>query len=142
MFNYMDLTPNFVVGGIMNSHLETDAVTNDANRSLNPPTPASQGGFVGFKRLQFNLPTKSPTKSGISSEWQDYAYQLWQELSNNRRDLPNLFRFVKMNFNRRSSLDSARSFCSDYCGSVPKLKLFYWKFYQSKSGPGGQTKSE
>ena len=69
----------------------------------------------------------------ITFKWQDRAYQIWKAFNLTRRDLPNLFRFFKINYDRYPGLvEQAYSFTADYEGNVPKLKLFYWKFNSLK----------
>ena len=66
----------------------------------------------------------------IQNEWMAFAFKTWKEYSNEPKELKNVIRFFKMyKDNYRPLLDNAYSFCSDYTGTVPKIKLFYWKFW-------------
>jgi hypothetical protein len=73
----------------------------------------------------------------LKHEWQAFAYKVWKEYSGIKRELPNVVRhFKKYNDKYRGYLDSAYSFCKDYEGPVPKMKLFYWKFWELYKGRG------
>jgi len=74
-----------------------------------------------------------PKPHALKHEWQAFAYKIWKDYSNNKKDLPRVIQLVKRyNENYRGYLDSAYNFCKDYQGPVPKIKLFYWKFWQLK----------
>jgi len=71
----------------------------------------------------------------LKYEWQAFAYKVWKEYSGNKKELPNLVRHVKMyNSKYRNYLNVAYDFCRDYGGPIPRLKLFYWKFWQLYKG--------
>ena len=66
-------------------------------------------------------------------QWQDRAYQIWKAFNLTRKELPNLFRFFKYHYEQDlGKIEQAYSFAFDYEGNVPKLKLFYSKFYSLK----------
>ena len=66
----------------------------------------------------------------LKNEWMAFAFKVWKEYSNNPKELPNVIRFFKTyKDNYRPLLDSAYNFCIDYTGQIPKIKLFYWKFW-------------
>ncbi|QGH72355.1 MAG: hypothetical protein [Podoviridae sp. ctg2L5] len=72
-----------------------------------------------------------PNKKALKHEWQAFAYKVWSEYSGDKKELPNLVKhFRTYNTKHRNYLNSAYEFCKDYAGPVPKLKLFYWKFWQ------------
>ncbi len=69
----------------------------------------------------------------LKNEWMAFAFKVWKEFSNNNKELPNLIRHFKIyHVNDRALLDRAYSYCKDYTGMIPKLKLFYWAFWQFK----------
>lgn len=73
------------------------------------------------------------SKTALKHEWQAFAYKIWIDYSGDKKDLPKLMRFVKMhNEKYRRFIDDAYNFCTDYQGAIPKLTLFYWKFWQLK----------
>ena len=66
----------------------------------------------------------------IQNEWMAFAFKTWKEYSNESKELPNVIRFFKTYKDKyRPLLDNAYNFCTDYTGNVPKIKLFYWKFW-------------
>jgi hypothetical protein len=72
-----------------------------------------------------------PKKHGLKHEWQAFAYKTWKDYSGNPKELPNVIRhFKRYNETHRHILDAAYNFCVDYEGRVPKIKLFYWKFWE------------
>ena len=74
-----------------------------------------------------------PRKGMIQHEWQAFAYKVWKEYDGDPGTLKNVMRFFKTwNMSSRSLLDHAYSFCKDYTGKIPKIKMFYWKFWQLK----------
>lgn len=77
---------------------------------------------------------QNPSKDHhLKHEWQAFAYKIWMDYSGEKRELPNVIRLVKRHHETdRPMLDRAYNFCKDYTGNVPKLKLFYWKFWQLK----------
>ena len=78
------------------------------------------------------LKRKTPKKNRhLKHEWMAFAYKTWKDYSGNKKELPNTIRFFKKyQATYRAYLDIAYSFCTDYEGNIPKLKLFYWKFWE------------
>ena len=69
----------------------------------------------------------------MQHEWQAFAYKVWKDCSGDTKELGNVMRFFKIwNREYRYLLDHAYSFVKDYTGPIPKLKMFYWKFWQLK----------
>ncbi len=92
--------------------------------------------WIGFfmLNLQEILQTKDfKPQTTITTKWQDRAYQIWKAFDLTRRDLPNLFRFFKTNYDKHPGLiEEAYSFTADYEGNIPKFKLFLWQFQALK----------
>ena len=86
-----------------------------------------------MQTLQTILQTKDFKPQIKLTKWQDRAYQIWKAFALTRKELPNLFRFFKFNYDKYpGQIEQAYSFTFDYEGNVPKLKLFFWKFNQLK----------
>ena len=87
--------------------------------------------MVTLANILQNKDFKPQTK--ILLKWQERAYQVWKTLHLNKKELGSLFRFFKYHHEQDlGKIEQAYSFTADYEGCVPKLKLFYWKFYQLK----------
>lgn len=83
----------------------------------------------------FQATVKPKSERHLKNEWQAFAYKVWKEYSGNKKELPNIIRHFKIYEKKhRGYLDSAYNFCKDYQGNIPKLKLFYWKFWQLMKG--------
>ena len=81
---------------------------------------------------------QKPQGRHMAHEWQAFAYKTWKDYSNDPKELPKLIRFFKLNVEaHRPYLDAAYNFCIDYTGPIPKLRLFYWKFWQLKKNRQG-----
>lgn len=79
----------------------------------------------------------------LKHEWQAFAYKIWKDYSGDKKELPRVIKLVKMyNEGYRSLLDGAYNFCKDYQGPVPKIKLFYWKFWQLKKSNEGKREAD
>lgn len=78
---------------------------------------------------------KPVNPKGLKHEWMAFAYKVWKEYDNNKKNLPNIIKFFRTyNPTSRNLLDLSYNFCSDYTGQIPKIKLFFWKFWQLKNG--------
>lgn len=75
----------------------------------------------------------TPNPKALKHEWQAFAYKIWADYSGDPKELPQVMKFVKMHNDRnRAQLNDAYGFCKDYQGKIPKIKLFFWKFWQLK----------
>ena len=69
----------------------------------------------------------------IQNEWAAFAFKVWKEYSNDSKELKNVMRLFKTQWaTGRGSLDAAYSYCKDYTGNIPRIKMFYWAFWQYK----------
>jgi len=88
----------------------------------------SMAELLGERRFE-------PKKNALKHEWQAFAFKVWKEYSGDKKELPNLVRHFRIyNEKHRKYLNSAYEFCKDYEGNVPKLRLFYWKFWRLYKG--------
>lgn len=74
---------------------------------------------------------KPPNKKAIKHEWQAFAYKIWFDLGKDKKHLARVMVLVKKhNKKNRRQLEDAYRFCVDYNGRVPKIMLFYWKYWK------------
>lgn len=96
--------------------------------------------ILDIKRFQ-----KKP-KGGIVTEWQALAMKVAQGLGCNQQELNDLMTHFKRNHKvHLRFLETAYNFTIDYEGRVPKIKLFYWKFFdliKNKYAKGKYGKKE
>lgn len=111
---------------------------------LKASLPAESGFFMEniqaiLKNKKF---TKSPSQRHLAHEWQAFAYKTWRDYSGDPKELKNVMKlFSRYQATHRNFLDTAYNFCTDYMGPVPKLKLFYWKFWQLKKNASPTTEA-
>ena len=70
-------------------------------------------------------------KGIIKNEWQAFAYKVHLTLDGEKKDLARTIRHFKTYEPKcRIYLERAYQFCIDYQGNIPKMTLFYWKFWR------------
>lgn len=75
---------------------------------------------------------KREVKKGIiKNEWQAFAYKVHITLGGEKKDLARTIRHFKTYEPKcRMFLERAYQFSVDYQGGIPKMTLFYWKFWR------------
>lgn len=79
---------------------------------------------------------KTPQRH-LKHEWQAFAFKVFKDLHGKPEELPQFISlFKRYNLTDRRHLEHAYSFLRDYEGYVPKIKMFYWAFWQFKRNNG------
>lgn len=86
--------------------------------------PVSIGDLLKIERKPVN-------KKMIKNEWQAFAFKVYKDLGGQQKELARHIRHFKLYEPKcRGYLEKAYQFAIDYTGNIPKLTMFYWKFWR------------
>lgn len=72
-------------------------------------------------------------KPVLKHEWQAFCFKVFKELHGRPNELPQFMSLFKRYYESDyKHLNRAYSYMKDYSGYVPKVKMFYWSFWQFK----------
>jgi hypothetical protein len=102
----------------------------DTDNTNNSPVTPRKRSPVSIADI-LNRDRKPINKKMIKNEWQAFAFKVYKDLGGEKKELARHIRHFKIYEPKcRGYLEKAYQFAIDYQGKIPKLTMFYWKFWR------------
>ena len=102
---------------------------NTATTTNSPVTPKKRSPVSIADILKRERPPIN--KRMLKNEWQAFAFKVFKDLAGDKKELPRHIRHFRIYEPKcRGYLEKAYHFAIDYTGKIPKLTIFYWKFWR------------